>query len=106
MKAGDFIFVSGQVGHVDGTGKELVGIEAQTRQCLENIKKVLINAGSSMNKVVKVTVFLSDVKDYPKMNEVYRTFFSEEPPARSTVIAGLAMPGMLIEIDCIAIVQK
>ena len=102
VKASDFIFVSGQVGHVDDKGNPLVGIEAQTRQCLENMKKVLSKAGSSLSRVVKVTVFLSDVKDYPKMNEVYRKYFQEEPPARSTAIASLAIPGMLIEIDCIA----
>lgn len=102
IRAGDYIFVSGQVGLVDAEGKELETIEAQTKQCLENIKQILVAAGSSLNDVVKVTVFLSDVSNFTKMNEVYRSYFTKDLPARSTAITGLVYPSMLIEMECIA----
>jgi len=102
IRAGDYIFVSGQVGFVDAKGKEVKGIEAQTRLCLENIKRVLLAAGASLDEVVKVTVFLRNQEDFAKMNEVYQGYFVEDKPARSTVVAGLALPNMLIEIECIA----
>ena len=102
IRAGDYIFVSGQVGFVDDQGKELKGIEAQLRQCFENIKRVLIAAGASLNDVVKVTVFLRNQGDFAKMNEVYQGYFPGDKPARSTVVASLALPEMLIEMECIA----
>ena len=101
IKAGDYIFVSGQVGLVDDKGRELKGIEAQARQCLENVKQVLEAAGSSLSDVVKVTVFLVKADDFDKMNEVYQSYFTKDLPARSTVIAGLARSTMEIEIECI-----
>ena len=102
IRAGDYIFVSGQGGFVDAEGKEVKGIGAQTRQCLENMKQVLETAGSSLDDVVKVTVFLGSVTDYAKMNEVYQSYFPKDQPARSTAITGLAIPTMLIEMECIA----
>ena len=102
IKAGDYIFVSGQVGLVDGQGRELKVIEAQAKQCLENVKQVLEAAGSSLSEVVKVTVFLTKADDFAKMNEVYLTYFTKDLPARATVIAGLVRPAMEIEIECIA----
>ena len=103
MRAGDFIFTSGQVGGIDDNGAEVKGIEAQTRQTMENIRKILEAAGSSFRDVVKVTIFLVDVNDFAKMNDVYRTYFSEDLPARSTVVvAALARPAWLVEIECIA----
>ena len=102
IKAGDYIFVSGQGGFADAEGKEVKGIEAQTRQCLENIRNVLEAAGSSLNDVVKVTIFLGDVSNFAKMNEVYRGYFPEDAPARSTAVTGLVVPNMLVEIECIA----
>jgi len=102
IKAGDYIFVSGQIGLVDDKGRELKGIEAQARQCLENVKQVLEAAGSSLSDVVKVTVFLVKADDFDKMNEVYQSYFTKDLPARSTVIAGLARPAMEVEIECIA----
>lgn len=101
IRAGDYIFVSGQLGHVDAQGRETKGIEAQVKQCLENMKMVLAAAGSSLDDVVKVTVFLRHEKDFPKMNEVYQGYFTKDRPTRSTVIAGLALPSMLIEMECI-----
>jgi 2-iminobutanoate/2-iminopropanoate deaminase len=103
MRAGDYIFVSGQGGFQDpDTGETIKGIEAQTRQCLQNMKQILEKAGSSLDDVIKVTVFLSNVADYAKMNEVYQSYFPKDLPARSAAVTGLVIPGMLIELECIA----
>jgi 2-iminobutanoate/2-iminopropanoate deaminase len=102
IRAGDYIFVSGQVGHLDERGDRNEGIEAQARQCFENIKKVLAAGGASLEDVVKVTVFLHDERDFTHMNDVYRNYLTGLLPARSTVIASPPMPGILIEVDCIA----
>jgi len=102
IKAGDYIFVSGQGGFIDAEGKEVKGIEAQTRQCLENMKQVLEVAGSCLDDVVKVTIFTGSAGDYAKMNEVYRSYFPKHYPARSACVTGLVMANMLIEMDCIA----
>jgi reactive intermediate/imine deaminase len=80
------------------------GIAGQTRQSLENVKAVLVYAGSSLERVVKCTVFLADMRDFAKMNEVYATFFPKDPPARSTVaVSGLAL-GARVEVECMATV--
>ncbi|HET6478258.1 MAG TPA: RidA family protein [Dehalococcoidales bacterium] len=103
IKAGDYIFISGQVGHVDEKGNELKGIEAQTRQCLENMKRVLNAAGASLSDVVKSTVFLVRADEFASMNEVYKSYFTADLPARSTVIvAALARPQIVVEIECVA----
>lgn len=103
IKAGDFIFVSGQVGFVNPrTGEKVEGLEAQTRQCLDNMKEVLEAAGSSLKDVVKVNVYLRNAQDFARMNEVYKTYFTEDHPTRCTVVPGLADPNMLVEIECIA----
>ena len=99
IKAGDYIFVSGQVGFEDAkTGEAIKDIESQTRQCLENIKKVLEAAGSTLSDVVKVNIFLRNADDFAKVNEIYNSYFPRDHPARSTVVPGLVMPHMLIEI--------
>jgi len=105
IRVGDFVFTAGQLA-IDPATAELVegGIEEQTRQVLRNIAAVLEEAGSSIDKVVKTTVFLKDMGDFKAMNEVYGEFFANEPPARSTVeVANLAL-GALVEIDAIAVV--
>jgi 2-iminobutanoate/2-iminopropanoate deaminase len=103
IEAGDFVFVSGQIGFADlNTGEEISGIENQTRQCMARIKAILQTSGLSMNNVVKTTVFLKDSKDFSAMNETYRQYFPERKPARSTVVTDLIDPKMLIEIECIA----
>ncbi|MFQ5996169.1 MAG: RidA family protein [Dehalococcoidales bacterium] len=103
MKAGDYIFVSGQIGHVDREGNKVEGVEAQTRQTLENMKRVLETAGASLSDVVKTTVFLVKAEDFTKMNEVYKSYFTKDFPARSTVIvAALARPEVIVEIEGIA----
>ena len=103
VRAGDFLFVAGQV-PLDPKTKKMVegGIEAQTRQALENVKAIVEAAGSSLEKVVKVTVFMKDMKDFQKMNDVYCTYFMKSPPARTTVQAQLALPELLVEIDAVA----
>ncbi len=103
IKAGDYIFVSGQVGHVDSQGEKLAGVEAQTRQVLDNMGRVLAAAGASMDDVVKTTVFLVRAEDFSKMNEVYKSYFTRDLPARSTVIiAALARPEIVVEIEGVA----
>jgi len=100
------VYTAGQVGINPATG-ELVGggIEAQTRQVLTNLKNVLEESDSGLSFVVKTTVFLKDMNDFAKMNAIYAEFFSENPPARSTVaVAGLPK-GALVEIEAVAMLQ-
>jgi 2-iminobutanoate/2-iminopropanoate deaminase len=101
IKAGSFVFVAAQ-GPVDPkTGKMGEEIESQTRQTLLNVKAILEAAGSTMADVVKVSVFLKNAGDFSKMNEIYKTFFPQNPPTRTTVEAKFA-GSMLVEIDAIA----
>jgi 2-iminobutanoate/2-iminopropanoate deaminase len=106
-RAGDFIFVAGQ-GPLDPQSGKVKGdtIEEQTRQTLENIKVILEASGASMGDVVKTTVILTDLANFKRMNEVYKTFFSEPFPPRITYGASLALPNMLIEIDAVAYLGK
>lgn len=103
IKAGNFLFVSGQ-GPIDPkTGKMIeADIEKQTHQTLQNVKAIVEASGFTMNDVVKVSIFLKNASDFQKMNEIYKTFFPEKPPTRTTVQAEFVAPGMLIEIDSIA----
>lgn len=104
VRVGGMLYLSGQVGTQPGT-RELAagGVGPETRQTLENIKRILEHAGSSMDRVVKCTVFLQDIADYGAMNAVYATFFPKDPPARSTVAgSGLAL-GARVEIECMAV---
>ena len=101
VRAGDFIFVSGQV-PVDSTGSVVEGgIEAQTRQVLENVKDALALVGASMADVVKTTVWLEDARDFAGMNKVYATYFPHQPPARSTAESRL-MIDIKVEIEATA----
>jgi 2-iminobutanoate/2-iminopropanoate deaminase len=101
VRTGNLLFVSGQVGIRDGKTGE--GIAEQTRFTMENIRNVLAQAGASLADVVKVTVFLTDMSVWPAMNEVYREYFPQDPPARSALGAtALALPGLLVEIECVA----
>ena len=102
--ANGFVFVSGQIALVPGT-KDLVagGIKEQTTQVMNNIKAILEASGSSMDKVVKTTVFLADMNAFADMNAVYATFFGDKPPARSTAQAAPPRPGTLVEIEVIAL---
>jgi 2-iminobutanoate/2-iminopropanoate deaminase len=104
IRVGNFVFTSGQVAFDPMTG-EVVGSTTaeQTEQTLKNLSDVLEAAGSSLEHVVKTTVFLSDLNDFKEMNEVYGKFFQNNPPARSTVQAGLVL-GLKVEIEAIAII--
>jgi reactive intermediate/imine deaminase len=104
VRVGNMIYLSGQIGTPPGSRQVVPGgVGPETRQTLENIKRVLEHAGSSMDRVVKCTVFLQDIADYGAMNEVYATFFPKDPPARSTVAgSGLAL-GARVEIECMAV---
>jgi 2-iminobutanoate/2-iminopropanoate deaminase len=98
------IFTAGQVGLDPATG-ELVSasVDEQTKQVLKNLQNVLEASGSSLNNVVKTTVFLKDMNDFSKMNAIYAEFFGEVPPARSTVAVAALPKGALVEIEAIAL---
>ena len=107
IKAGGFVFVSGQIPIDPGTGSFVAGgIAEQTERVLKNLAAVLEAAGSSLNQVVKTTVFLSDMKEFAGMNEVYATFFSGPPPARATVAAAGLPRDALVEIEAVALVSE
>jgi len=100
--SGDFVFVSGQVAIDPKTSKVVDGgIDAQTVQVLENIKHILESINLTLNDVVKTSVFLSSFSNFQSFNRVYNKYFEDNPPARTTVQAGL-MAGVLLEIDAIA----
>jgi 2-iminobutanoate/2-iminopropanoate deaminase len=100
--AGEFIFTAGQAGVDPQSGRLLEGIEAQTRQALQNIAAILSAAGGSLANVVKTTVFLANMADFPAMNKVYAEFFPTDPPARTTVAAAALPLGALVEIEAVA----
>jgi len=103
IRSGGFLFLSGQLGlDPDSGGFIEGGVEAQTRQALQNIKNVLQDAGCDLSDVVKTSVFLSDIADFPKMNAVYAEFFENDPPARSTMQVGALPKSGLVEIEVIA----
>ena len=104
VRANGFIFLSGQVG-TDSTGKVVAGgIQAETRQVMQNLGAALQRSGSSFDRVVKCTVFLADMSEWNAMNDVYVTFFpADKRPARSAMgVNGLAL-GAKVEIECIAV---
>ena len=102
VEAGNFVFTSGQIGLDPNTQELAEGIEAQTKQVLENLKAVLKAAGLTLSDVIKTTVFLDDVSDFGVVNEIYETYFNDSKPARYCVEAGALPKGALIEIEVIA----
>lgn len=100
----NMVFTAGQIG-LDPESMDIVsgGVEAETRQVLDNLKQVLEAANSGMNYVVKTTVFLRDMADFPKMNAIYAEYFHENPPARSTVAVATLPKGVAVEIEAIAL---
>jgi 2-iminobutanoate/2-iminopropanoate deaminase len=96
VRAGDFLFISGQVPGEPGD------VAHETRQVLNNLKRVLEGCGASLSDVVKCSVFLADGKDFAAMNAVYAEFFGDAKPARSTVVTGFALPNIKVEIEAIA----
>lgn len=107
IRAGDFVFCSGQIG-LDPDGGTMVegGVEAQTRQVLDNLGAVLHAAGLDWANVVKTTIFLSDLGDFQRVNAIYANRFGEVAPARATVEVSRLPKGALVEIDAIAHVES
>ncbi|HXX40399.1 MAG TPA: RidA family protein [bacterium] len=102
--ANGMVYAAGQVPLDPSTGQLVPGdIREQTRRVMENLKAVLVAAGSSIDKVVKTTVFLRDLNDFGTMNEIYRDYFREEPPARSTVQVARLPREAAVEIEVIAV---
>ena len=103
IKVGNLVFASGQVPIVPATGEFVEGgIKEQTRQSLTNAKAILEEAGTSLSKVVKPTVYLSDMANFAAMNEVYAEFFTQPYPARSAVAVKTLPKNALVEVECIA----
>ena len=103
IQAGGFVFVAGEKGIDPQTGKMAVGIQAQTRQTLENIRVILEAAGSSLDDAVATTVYLVNIEDFQAMNEVYAQYFVNDPPGRTTVAVSALPAGALVEIQCTAL---
>lgn len=104
IKAGNFVFTSGQLG-INPTSGALVdgGVEAETRQVLTNLSHVLQAAGTSLGNIVKTTVFLRDINDFARMNAIYAEFFTENPPARSAFQVAALPKGAAVEIEAVAV---
>ena len=105
VRVGRLLYLSGQIG-LDGSGKVVIGgIAAETRQAMENIRAALEKHGSSLDRVIKVTVMLADMSEWGEMNEAYVPFFKKHLPARSAFGAtGLAL-GARVEIECTAVIE-
>ena len=103
VKAGDWLVTAGQLG-MGPDGELLDGIEAQTAQCMANIRTLLEGEGASMDKIVKTTVFLADIADWPKMNGPYEEALGDHRPARSAFAVGALPRGALVEIEAWAFV--
>lgn len=103
IRAGDWVYASGQLGLDPRTGRLAAGgVAAETRQVCENLKAVLGAAGSSLAKVVKVTIYLADLAELTAMNDVFNEYFPHEPPARTTFQAAALVAGARVEIEAIA----
>ena len=107
MIFGKLVFVSGQAGRDPATGKIAPDVAAQTEQVLKNIAAILEAAGSGLQHVIRCGVFLVDMNEFAKMNEVYARTFGAHRPARTTVeVSGLPGPGLLVEIDAVAYIPS
>ena len=107
IRAGGFVFASGQIPIDPATGEFVKGgIAEQTEQVLKNLAALLEAAGSDLDKVVKTTVFLADMKEFAQMNEVYAKFFKDTPPARATVAAAGLPRDARVEIEAVALLSE
>ncbi|MFQ5650455.1 MAG: RidA family protein [bacterium] len=106
VQAGPLLFVSGQIG-LDAQSGELVSgdVKTQSKQVMENLRRVIEAAGASLDEVVKCTIYLKNMADFAVVNEVYGSYFAEHPPARATVEVARLPKEVLVEIDAIAYVQ-
>ncbi len=104
VRVGDMLYLSGQIGIAPGSSKLVPGgLEAEAKQTLENIKTILEAHGCSMDDLVKCTVMLADIAEWPAFNEIYKSFFTEHYPARSAMaVSGLAL-GARVEVECMAV---
>ena len=102
VKAGDYIFISGIAALEDDKGNKLTTIEAQTHQIMKEFSRTLAVFDANLEDIVKVTIYIGEQADWSKMNKVYRSYFKEALPARATCVAGLVIPGFLVEMECIA----
>ena len=102
--AGGFVYVSGQGPVQPETGEMPDSFEEQVRQTLSNLKTILEAAGSGLDNVVKVNAYITDLTRFSEFNEIYKEFFQDAPPARTTVATALL--GMLVEVDCVAVVAQ
>jgi 2-iminobutanoate/2-iminopropanoate deaminase len=106
VSVGNMVYTSGQIAIVPITGNIVEGgVEEQTKQVLENLKSVLEHAGSSLDKVVKTTVFIKNMGDFAKINEVYSKYFISDFPARSCVEVARLPKDVLIEVEAIAVIK-
>jgi 2-iminobutanoate/2-iminopropanoate deaminase len=104
VKANGLLFCSGQIGLVPGTSALITGgVQAETERALENLKAVIEAGGAKLENVVKTTVFLATMDDFPKMNEIYGRYFTTNPPARATVAAAGLPKGAKVEIEAIVV---
>ncbi|MCR5108746.1 MAG: RidA family protein [Lachnospiraceae bacterium] len=102
IKVNGLIYTSGMIPVIPKTGEIAEGIEAQARQAFSNIRALIENSGSSMDKVIKTTVFIKDMDDFAKINEIYSEFFREPYPARSCVEVARLPKDVLLEIEAVA----
>ncbi len=104
--SGSFVFTSGQLGFDPSTGKLLEGVEAQAEQAFKNLEAVLKASGASLADIVKTTVFLADMKDFPLVNKIYGAHFEGDYPARSCVQVAALPAGGLVEVEAVAVLKK
>jgi 2-iminobutanoate/2-iminopropanoate deaminase len=106
VQVGNFIYTAGQIPLVPGTGKLVEGdIETQTRQVMQNLSAVLAAAGSSLDNVIKTTIYVTDLADFAAINQAYGNFFVDSPPARSTVQVAALPLGANVEIEMVALIN-
>ena len=107
VKAGGFVYVSGQAALDPKTSQPIGGTVAEeTRRTLENVRAILEASGANLDDVIKCSVFLADIRDFAEMNAVYSEFFGKAKPARTTVQASLPAAGLKVEIDCVAFIER
>ena len=105
IRVGNLVFTAGQIGIDPATGRLQEGLEAQTRQVMANLQAVLRAAGTDLTRVVKTTIFMTDLSAFKQVNTIYGEYFPERPPARSTVQVAALPLGALVEIEAIAVVE-
>ena len=105
VRAGDLLFISGQIGIDPATGNMAESLEAQVTQVLENLKAIVEEAGGSMGSIVKATVLLQSMDDFKTMNGIYAGYFESDPPARAAFEVGELPLGALVEIEAIALLD-